>query len=165
MRRRQRGNALLEFTLVGIPMIFLLISVEELSRGMWIYSTLQHAVKEATRISIVHGLSCTEASSSCTLAVGDVAKLIEKAAVGFDPSQLNVVLTSVSNSQTCSPLKNCESTAASWPPSPDNNVGLPITISGSYPFVSAIAMFWPGQGAVRAAATNFSAESREEIRF
>ena len=42
MRNRERGTTLLEFTLVGIPLIFLLISTVEISRGMWQYHTLAH---------------------------------------------------------------------------------------------------------------------------
>jgi hypothetical protein len=40
-----------------------------------------------------------------------------------------------------------------------------VTISGTYPFHSALAMFWPGAGAVQAATVNFGAKSQEEIRF
>ena len=39
-RSRCGGQSLVEFTLVGIPLIFVLISVFEISRGMWMYHTL-----------------------------------------------------------------------------------------------------------------------------
>jgi Flp pilus assembly protein TadG len=164
-KRRQGGASLLEFTLVGIPLIFLLVSVEELSRGMWIYGTLQHAVKEASRAAIVHGQTCSEASASCPLTVGQMAAFIERAGVGLDPSQLTITLATANNTQSCSPLKTCESLTTAWPPSPDNSVGLPVTISGDYPFSSALVMFWPGAGKSKIAAVNFSAKSQEEIRF
>ena len=52
---KRRGNSMIEFTLVGIPLMFVLISIVELSRGMWIYHTLAHAVKEGTRYTAVRG--------------------------------------------------------------------------------------------------------------
>ena len=49
--RSAKGSTLLEFTLVGIPVIFVLISTIEMARGMWMYHTLCHAVKEAARFA------------------------------------------------------------------------------------------------------------------
>ena len=40
-------------TLVGIPIIFTLICVFEISRGMWIYHTLAYAVNDAAARRIV----------------------------------------------------------------------------------------------------------------
>jgi Flp pilus assembly protein TadG len=48
--KERGGTSLVEFTLVGIPMIFLLISTFEVARGMWEYHTLAYAVKEGTRV-------------------------------------------------------------------------------------------------------------------
>src|SRR5215471_18790761 len=57
-RNRQRGgSSLIEFTLVGIPIIFVLISTFEMSRGMWLYHTLAYAAREGTRYAIVHGVN------------------------------------------------------------------------------------------------------------
>ena len=60
MNKRQRGQSLIEFTFVGIPVIFTLICIFEISRGMWIYGTLNHAVKEGVRYAIVHGINCSK---------------------------------------------------------------------------------------------------------
>ena len=53
MMRRAKGNrkgvAMIEFTFVGIPMIFVLVSSFEMARGMWIYHTMAYAVKEGAR--------------------------------------------------------------------------------------------------------------------
>ena len=45
-RKSQRGGSLIEFTFVGIPLMFVLISIFEASRGMWTYNLLAHAIKE-----------------------------------------------------------------------------------------------------------------------
>jgi Flp pilus assembly protein TadG len=39
-KRTRRGSSILEFVLVGIPIIFVLISLFEISRGMWTYHTM-----------------------------------------------------------------------------------------------------------------------------
>jgi Flp pilus assembly protein TadG len=164
-RRGQSGNALLEFTLVGIPLMFVLMSTVELARGMWIYATVAHSVKEGTRFAVVHGQGCAQASAACPVTIGAVATVVQQAAAGLDPAQFNVVLAAGVATQSCAPLANCLSNAAAWPPAPNNSIGLPVTISGTYPFVSSLSMFWPGSAPVQFAAINLGAESKEEILF
>ena len=57
-RGKRRGNAAVEFALVGIPVIFTLISVEEISRGMWMYDTLASTVARTARYISVRGQDC-----------------------------------------------------------------------------------------------------------
>jgi Flp pilus assembly protein TadG len=47
MRKHQggKGSAIVEFTLVAIPLIFIQISIVEICRGMWDYHSLAQAVK------------------------------------------------------------------------------------------------------------------------
>ena len=78
-RRSRRGNSLLEFTLVCIPLMFVLISIVEISRYMWTYHTLAFAVKRAARFAIVHGKGCADASAACPATVGNVAQLVRSA--------------------------------------------------------------------------------------
>jgi Flp pilus assembly protein TadG len=164
-RPNDRGQALLEFTLAAVPMIFLLISVEEISRGMWIYVTLAHAVKEGTRYSAVHGADCVQADSACQVTVAQVATQIKSAGLGLDPSQFNVVLQTSSSSQSCAPLASCLSTSTAWPASPDNSVGLPVTVSGTYPFNTMMSMFVPQSGSISFGSMMFGATSQEEISY
>ncbi len=164
-RSTRNGQALLEFTLAAVPMIFLLISIEEMARGMWIYTTLAHAIKEATRYGIVHGADCAQANASCPVTVGQVATRIHQAGTGLDTHQLNVVLQTAGGSQSCTPLQSCLSSTVAWPAAPNNNIGLPITVSGTYPFNSAISMFIPHSGGVNFGSLNFSAASESEILF
>ena len=164
-RSKRRGQAILEFTFAAVPMIFLLISVEEISRGMYIYTTLAHAIKEGTRYSIVHGADCALANSSCPVTLGQVATHIQQAGVGLDSSHLNVVLKTATSTQNCNPIQTCLSNSTQWPPSPDNSIGLPVTVSGTYPFNSAISMFIPQGGAVKFGSMNFGAASEGEIQY
>ena len=56
--RTRRGSSILEFVLVGIPIIFVLISLFEISRGMWTYHTMAYAVREGVCYATVHGKGC-----------------------------------------------------------------------------------------------------------
>lgn len=169
MRGQRRGNTLIEFTLVGIPLLFLLISIFEMSRGMWIYHTLAYAVKEGTRYAAVHGINCQTSPNTCTIAVRDVVAKIRDSGVGLLPGDLNVTLTTQSGAQvTCSPINaSCLTNANQWPPSSngDNQVGKQITITATCPFRSMLAMFWPGAGNVSFGAYNFPASSTELVEF
>ena len=43
-RRSEAGNALVEFALIGIPVMFLLLITVELGRAMWAYHAVAYAV-------------------------------------------------------------------------------------------------------------------------
>src|SRR5579871_5563504 len=66
-RLKRSGQSLIEFTLVGIPLIFVLISVFEISRGMWIYHTLAYSVKNGVRYASVHGINCVGSATNSKL--------------------------------------------------------------------------------------------------
>jgi Flp pilus assembly protein TadG len=78
MRKRERGSTLLEFVLVGIPLVFLLISTVEISRGMWHYHTLAHAVRRATRFAMVKGQGCTVGANTCVVTIARIAQEIRR---------------------------------------------------------------------------------------
>src|SRR5579864_8111966 len=92
------GKATIEFTLVGIPLVFVLISTVEMARGMWIYHTLAHAVREGTRFTIVQGADCKLAANKCTVKVADIAGVIQNAAVGlYDADNFMVEMKSLTD--------------------------------------------------------------------
>ena len=169
-KARQRGSSIVEFTLVGIPLIFVLISIFEISRGMWIYHTLAYAVTEGTRYAIVHGENCSLSPNTCSVTVSDVAKKIQYVGVGLLPDQLTLTFTApAGGTATTCLLQDCLKApynAQVWPPSGANVPGTDITISAKYPFSSAIAMFWPGAGPSLVFPTfNLPATSTERIQF
>src|SRR6266849_3318008 len=97
-KHRGLGSATLEMTLVGIPMIFVLISIIEVSRGMWIYHTLSYAVREGTRYTIVHGVNCKTSPNNCAVTVGQIATVIQNAAVGlYDSNNFMVEMKSTTD--------------------------------------------------------------------
>jgi Flp pilus assembly protein TadG len=174
--KSRRGNSLIEFTFVGIPLMFALVSIFEISRGMWIYHTLAYSIKEGTRFAMVKGMNCRAPGNSCATSVAQVAQRIKDSGIGLDPSVLNVQMTSVTQTVTCNPLNTCLSqTTTYWPNSsttgtPDlgSSVGRPLQMTASYRFTSAIAMFWPGApggGAVSFSAVTLWAKTQEQIYF
>ena len=165
MRRKSRGNTVLEFTLVGIPMLFILISIFEISRLVWSYHTLAAAVTESARFAIVHGKDCSKAPNDCAASVGDVARRLQARGVGLVPSDVNVTLSSSAGDVQCS-LKDCLAKTEVWPPTSAGAAGMEIEISATYSMVSMVSMFWPGAGTVAPfGRVPLSASTREAIQF
>ena len=165
---RESGAMLLEFTLIGIPLLFVPISVFELCRGMWTYQMVGSSVKAGTRYAVVHGQNCAVPPNVCLVTIGDIAGRIQATGRGLLWNQFNVTFTSSDNATiSCAPLSNCFSNGTTWPPLAVNAVGKPLQISGTYPFNSIISMFWPGNGPPTGTlgSTNFGAVSVENIQF
>jgi Flp pilus assembly protein TadG len=165
--RRKRGSVTVEFTMVGIPLIFVLISIVSISYGMWIYHTQTDAISRGTRYVVVHGSDCTASGNTCTTTVGKIATAIAAGGVGLSSSQWDVTLVSASgaNNVTCNPLSSCLTNTEVWPPSPDNEPGTSVAISATYPFTSALSMFFPGTAPVKFGTFNLPAYSKQIIQF
>ncbi|HUQ95956.1 MAG TPA: TadE/TadG family type IV pilus assembly protein [Bryobacteraceae bacterium] len=168
----QRGNATIEFTLVGIPLIFALISIFEVSRGMWIYVTLAQAVREGTRYAIVHGQNCSQLPNQCATTVAQVAARIRDMGVGLLPNQLTVTMSTAAGGASIltigpSTLETLlTQTGTTFPAGAGSGPGSDIVITASYPFNSAIAMFFPGAGSGMTFGTfNLPASSRDIVQF
>src|ERR1700685_3638067 len=103
--RKRLCQIMIEFTFVGIPLIFSLISVFEVSRGMWIYHTLAYSVKEGVRYAIVHGVDCyynpPAVLNNCQVTASQVAAVVEKAGVGLDPAATTLTFISTGGTLTC----------------------------------------------------------------
>lgn len=172
--RGRAGNTLVEFSLFGIPIIFVLISVFEMARGMWVYHTLAYAARETARYAAVHGQLCVNSSTGCALTIAQVAGRLQYAGVGLLPSLLNATFQSSTRTITCNPLQNCLANSACFPTAADCSAtldsgaaqGQPVSVTATYSFQSAISMFWPGTGSGIVFGTfNLPAKSQERILF
>jgi hypothetical protein len=178
-RSQSRGNTVIEFTLVGIPLVFALVSVFEMSRGMWMYHTLASALKDGVRFAIVHGNNCNLTPSNCAVRIGDIAQRINDYAIGIPPEEmLNVTFTSRTRTVTCPTLRNClpegDMGNIYWPAAApgataddggESMMGW-VRISAQYSFRSALGMFWPGAGRGQSFDTFvFPASSQETIQY
>jgi Flp pilus assembly protein TadG len=167
-RRSERGVAIVEFSLAGIGMIFLLICTFHLSMGMWNYHVLANAVHDATRYISVKGVNCTKPGNSCSVTVGTITAKFEDLAIGVPRSSLYLTLTTDSGAATtCSPITTCETNSTIWPPhtNNDNAVGKKITVSAVYRFQSPLLFFWPGKGAQQFGTVWFPAASTQTVLF
>jgi Flp pilus assembly protein TadG len=181
-RKNRCGQALVEFTFVGIPLIFVLISTFEISRGMWMYQTLAYAVKEGVRYAVVHGANCGTNGNTCQVAMGPatstcstdstinptIAEVIRCAGIGLDPTKTKVTFTSLTGTVGPCTLETSGTNAcgtATWPPVGGNQINDPITIKITTPFTSAIAMLWPGAKPVSFAAGTLGAQSSDNVQY
>ena len=166
MHNRRRGATILEFTLIGIAMIFVIISFFEMARGMWAYQTLAYAVREGTRYAAMHGKDCAS-PNTCQVTVAQIVGVIKSAAVGIDASTTTVTLTPASGSATSNTMSNLLSNSTIWPPSTAYAPGQSVTISASYPFRTVLAMFWVGAGSPANSSQTFhlGATSSEPIQY
>jgi Flp pilus assembly protein TadG len=185
--KRQRGSSTIEMALVGIPIIFTLISIFEMSRGMWMYHTLAYSVKVGVRLASVHGQNCIlnppGVTNNCPKHISDIATVIRQSAVGLDPattlltfnanngditkcymgsSSVGSVVTPLGSAVGCLSL-----TTTQWPPSTnsENQVGKQIRIDIRTRFRSALAMVFPGAHSVSFAEADLGATSQDIVQF
>jgi len=165
--KRSRGNSCLEFTLVGIPLICILITTFEMARGMWLYETLTHAVKAGVRYSVVHGQNCAIDPNHCTVAIKDIAQVIQDNGPGLATNSVTLTFLDAKGGSTVCALSSCLGNNTMFPPDGANAQGQRLTIRGTFPFHSAMLFFWPGTGKGLAppGTINLSADSRESIQY
>jgi Flp pilus assembly protein TadG len=174
-RRGRKGSAMLEFVLLGVPSLFLTLSVFEVSLTMWQYHTLAEAAATGARYAVTHGSDCSQNGNSCATTAAQVATVIKTAVVGLDPAKVNVTLTPQTGSaigpytvSNCS-AGNAQATGCTNNFPPTGATGAPpntITVNLTYTAANPFAMFWPGagKGTVQKAVT-IGAISTQEIMF
>ena len=92
----ERGQALVEFALVGIALALLVLGLLDVGRAVWNYNTLAHATREGTRNAMVHGADSSDpwgpGSAYFTPPNTDtkVRETVESFSSGMDTSQLTV---------------------------------------------------------------------------
>jgi Flp pilus assembly protein TadG len=172
--KNRRGNVLLEFMLMGVPILFLTISVFEVSMMMWQYVSMDQTVQSTAQYISVHGYNCNLNTNNCTITVGNIASYIEATSPGLDPSRLNITLytaSCVSNTCTntstvsCSPLNTCNSNSSTFPPLADNAVGNDIQVQASYRTYNPIVMFFPSKSTISTGDVTLGATSTQRIQF
>jgi hypothetical protein len=126
-------------------MIFILISIFEMARGMWTYQTLAYSVREGVRYAIMHGKGCAS-PNTCQVTIGNITGVIQSAGVGLDPNAVYVTFTPASGSASTDTMTNQLASTTTWPPSGANTPGQTVAISAKYRFKTILAVFWAGAG-------------------
>jgi hypothetical protein len=156
---------MLEFVLVGIAMIFMLICLFEISRGLWAYHTLAYAVREGTRYASMHGMDCAS-PNTCTVTIGNIVTYMKNAGGGFDPDNTTLTFTPQTGSATSGTMTNLASSTTQFPPSGAAAQMNTVQISSKYKFKTILAMMWFGRRPINDSGTFYlSASSAELIQF
>jgi len=169
-RRRQRGVALIEFSIAGIACVTLMVCLVQLGIAMWDHHSLAYAVHETNRYVSTHGRSCLTGGNGCGIYVSDVVSKLESYAVGIPASNINMTLTSSSGNTVinCNPITTCaSSTSTQWPPTSnqDNWVGQNITLTASTTLRSMIVAMCYGWSGERISSVTLRTTSKIKIIF
>ena len=91
-KNAERGQALVEFAMVGLIFFIVVFGTIDVGRAVWNYNTLSQATREGARFAVVHGARC-DAEAGCSAAdlAAVEAKVIENAA-GLNSSQVTVAV-------------------------------------------------------------------------
>jgi len=138
-----RGAVILEFALVGVPLILFATGVIVLGLDMWEYYTLAYGTQSTARYVAMHGRSCIQGDSSCLLSVGAVATFFSGRAMALDPTKTSLVLTSATSTISCYPVTSCTSNTTQFPSSTDNGVNFDVTVSAYYTMTNPVALIVP----------------------
>jgi Flp pilus assembly protein TadG len=94
--RKTRGQALVEFSLVLIPFLFLLMGAVDLGRGIYVNNAVAQAAREIARATVVHpcvGSPCTTYSAQTQAVIATQKGLVP----GMTDGSVVVVCTDVAN--------------------------------------------------------------------
>lgn len=163
--RLRRGATLIEFTLLGIPGLFLCMSVLMTGIDMWQFFTLSYAAAETARFTSVHGATC-ESPNTCQITRAEVAAYFENQALALSPASTVLKMTDGSGTITCNPVTSCPSSSSYFPANTYNAVGSNISVTATYPISNPLFMFWPGAGSgVHPGTYTLGAGSTQEILY
>ena len=165
---RERGSALVEFTIAGIASAVLMITTVQISLAMWNYHTLAYAAHEANRYIVVHGRGCMLGGNSCTITVADIVSKFKANGIGLAPTNVNLTLTSHSGTtHTCNPISTCSIDTTQWPPTSgfDNAKGKYSTINAKYAMNMGIVGIWFGTSGTQIGTIALTSQSKLQMLF
>ena len=84
--QRQKGAAIVEFTLSFLLFIVLSIGLFEMARAMWVWTTLSHAARAGARYAMVHGNSSPVTDSA-------IEQVVTDQAIGLVKNNITVTVT------------------------------------------------------------------------
>ena len=142
--RRRSGNSLIEFTILGIPIVCISISIVMMALDMWQFHNLAWAVDSTARYVSLHGAGCSQNGNSCTVTVANIATYFEQQSMALNSGSAILTLTNNAGTvTTCNPVSNCSSTSTQFPDSTNNAEGSNITVSATYTLKNPFFLYWP----------------------
>ncbi len=164
---------MLEFTLAGIPLIFVWISVVQMAIGSWRYQTLQYATEAANAYISAHGSNCSKMTNNCSIQIKHAASIFRQAAIGIPDQSVSLTFrafksdhVSVSPTAVTCTLASCLTNTTSWPPAGFDDPGSDIEISASYTTaVNSGGAMLAGGSYLNVMGNNLPAYSRQMVVF
>jgi Flp pilus assembly protein TadG len=105
-QRRQRGQSLVEFSLVLIPFLFILMGVVDLGRGIYIYNSVSQAAREIARAASVHPCTATGCADIAASTQATAVKNTQKGLIpGLTDSGITASCTDINDVDK--PLSEC----------------------------------------------------------
>ncbi len=170
--RQQGGSAIIEFTLTGIMLMFVWISIVQMAIGMWRYSTMQYATQAAGAYTAVHGQGCILNGNLCSIKIRDAARIIRTSAPGLEPESTNLVFSAISKTNHSSVLAShscrldaCLTDATPWPLATFAAAGQEFSIHVDYLYNSGIAMWVPGVGGAIFGPCHLPAHTQQMVMY
>jgi hypothetical protein len=122
-----------------------------------------------TRYAAAHGQSCYTSPNSCGITIYNIATAIENQAVGLVPANINITLSTTSDSYGPFTVTSCISPTHNTTDFPPNDssaaAGDTITISATYKVTNPLYMLWTGAGKLSTPLYTLGATSTQEILF
>src|SRR3954454_15551423 len=134
-RSGETGSAMVEFALIGIPVMFTLLITFEVARAMWAYHTVAYATKEGVRFAIVHGNDCALVPNNCLVTRAQVADRINTASLGLIRNDLEIAFGATS---TLAAIGSYAGDTARFPTAGVGTRFLPVEIRAAYTFRSPL---------------------------
>ena len=106
--RDRRGNAVVEFALLSLPMLLIVLGFFELGRFFYLSESIANAAREGARAAAVRGAASPKPARS-----EDIAAIVHRHAPGFVPAASLDVRTSYS---------------------PDNSPGASVAVTVAYSY-------------------------------
>ena len=165
-RGSRRGATLIEFTMLGIPAIFLFTSIFTCSIDMFQFFTLSYAADTTARFAALHGSGCSANGNACTITQAAVATYLKGQALALNSTLTTMTLNDGSGAVTCNPVTSCPTPTAQFPSSGNNVAGTnSVTVTVTYGLTNPIAMFWPSGGSSPPGTFTASAKSTQPVLF
>jgi hypothetical protein len=153
---------MLEFMLLGIPMLCVTTSIMCMALDAWQLWSLSYATDSTARYISMHGATCEQNGNNCAITTGQVAAYFENQASALSSGSVNVTLADSSGTTSCNPVSTCASGLAYFPASSANSVGSDITVQATYQLTNPIFMLW---GNVNGDNYTVGAKSRVRVQF
>lgn len=87
---RQRGSALIEFSLTLTVLLMLLFGAMDFCRALYAYHFVANAAREGARYAIVRGSSCSGWATACPASASDIQTYVRNPPLGINPSAITV---------------------------------------------------------------------------